>query len=43
MEDRLHVDCEVRDPEGVECRQRAVGPVAVVRLSGPMFCRYVLV
>ena len=26
MEDGLHVDCEVRDPEGVECGERANEP-----------------
>ena len=31
-----HVDCEVRDPEGVECRERAIGEVEVVRLSCPI-------
>ena len=40
-EERLYVDCEVRGPGGVECREQAVGQVAVVRLSGPMLCRHV--
>lgn len=44
MEDRLHVDCEARDAEGVDCSTKIDGasqpsaPLPSLMLSHPLFC-----